>query len=544
MSTQRYIVEGPDGKRYVIEGPAGAAPGPVGATPTGGQTGAPEGSQGFQRAGGYGPVLAGVGSAAIKGALGLRQFFGGLSPEQKAVLEQIKAEEEADPEKGWRTLGSVGGNIAMTAVPGNAVARGAQGLRFLQGAGRALPYIAQGASAGATELATSVGEGDTFAEQMGSKVKQAATAAAAAPILQKTLQVAAKPVTGMFRPSAEAEMLFKQGINPTLQQGADGRIGRFVGGLASGVTDVKTRLRDEFGNAMLKRITKGAEELPGGTGREFLDAGTRYMDDAYSQLWKGKTVNLSPSARRALSAKVAQVPPDASGARQAGEATAIVANRFPEFDKNMRMAYSTFRDRYRNPFSRDIFENPSDEVRQRLMGARDLLDKMVTQKNLTPEELAQLKGLNIRNFDLKRLEEAVAGTDAGKEGINVGRLAGAYSRMINQARAMGNTTHEELVDPAARLISKTPTQDMARAGRTAALRMAAPVIGTGLIYGTGPAALIGSVPIGLSLAGQTPAGARFLLGQGDKQKALAKLLRESEVLRALERGAVNEGVEE
>lgn len=546
MSTQRFIVEGPDGKRYIVEGPSEAAQGqPVGGSPSQGANAPSEGSQTFQRAGGYGPVMAGVSEAAIKGALGLKQFFGGLSDQDRAVLEQIRLEREEDPNKGLRTLGSVGGTIAATAVPGNALARGVQGLRVLQSAGRVLPYLSTGAAAGGTEFATAVGEGDSFGEQLGSKVTQAAKAAATAPVLQKALQVMAKPVTGLFRPSREAEQLFAQGINPTLQQGAETSVGRFIGGLTSGVTDVKSRLRDEVGNAMLRRITQGKQELPGGTGHEFLDAARTHMDDAYSQLWRGKTVNLSPTTRKALQSKASQVPVDATGARQAQEAAGVVANRFPEFDKNLRMSYNTFTERYRQPFTADIFEGASSrEVQQRLMAVRDLLDKLATQKNLSPAERQVLADLNKRNFDLKRLEEAIRGVEAGKEGLSINQLAAAYSRMANQAKSVGNTTREDLVEPASRLISKTPTQDTARAGRTAIMRMAAPALGTGFFAGSGAGAAVGAVPIGISLLGQTAAGSRFLLGQGTKQKELAKLLRESQKLRAIERGLVVDGTEE
>src|SRR6185503_9831787 len=46
----------------------------------------------------------GFGDSTIKAALGIKQVFGGLSDEQKAVLREIEKAEADDPNKKTRTL--------------------------------------------------------------------------------------------------------------------------------------------------------------------------------------------------------------------------------------------------------------------------------------------------------------------------------------------------------------------------------------------------------------------------------------------------------
>lgn len=527
MSTQRYIVEGPDGKRYVIEGPAQAAPQPQPAPPA-----APAQRE---RAGGYGPFMAGVADAGIKGFLGLKQIFGGLSESDRAVLQQMKEEQESETSKGWRTTGNVAANVALTAVPASKLTKAVQASRALQAsrAGAAMaPYLATGAAAGGTEALTAVGSGDTYQDQMIDKLRQAGVAAGTSMALQGVGRAAVKPATGLFRAKPEAERLFKIGINPTLQQGAETGWGRFIGGLSSGTMDIKNRQREEIGQAFLKHVTEGKIDRPQGTGQELLDAAKGYIDDAYTSVWKGKKVDLSPTARRQVFDLVSHTTKDGRRSREAAEALGTMTNALGQSKTNYRMNYDTFLKDVRNKLTDDIFERSQGDTQSRLLAGRDLLDKLVTHKGFTPDELKRLQQVNLRNFDLKRLEEAVRGQSAGKEGLDVNRLAGAYSRMMNEARSMGNTTFDDLVNPAAQLLSTAPTQDLARATRTSVARMAAPLIGTGLIYGATPAALVGSVPIGISMLGQTPKGAKALLGQFESQKALADLLRRTEHLRS------------
>ena len=175
----RYIIEGPDGKRHIVEGPSEGGQGAGAGVGTGQplQT-APAAQETFQRAGGYGPTMAGVADAGIKGYIGLKQLVGMGSEDDKGILEQMRQEKAADPESGWRTGGDVLGNIAATAIPGSAAARGIQGAKMLALFPKLASLLGAGGSSAATEFALAPGEGDSYGEQLLRKSKEAAKAGA------------------------------------------------------------------------------------------------------------------------------------------------------------------------------------------------------------------------------------------------------------------------------------------------------------------------------------------------------------------------------
>lgn len=489
-----------------------------------------EGSVGH-RLFGNGAFASGIGDSAIRSYLGLKQFFGGLSDDEKAVLAQMEKEQSEDPDKWTRIGGNVAGSVAQMANPLGAAAGRAGGALMgarMARATAANPALAAALAGGAQGFVLNPGEGDGFADQMLGKVEEAGKSAVLGGALSKVTRAIASPLTGMFKATPEAEALFRQGVNPTLQQGAAGSMGKFIGGLTSGALDVKGRQRDEIGNAMLRKITKGQQELPGGTGREFFEAGQDAMDRGYSSLWGGKKVNLSPSAVQKVLDEVGKVPKSGRGSREADLARALMVNRLgPNPMPNQRLNYDTFASEIRNKITRDAFTEAGD-VRDRMLAGREVLDNLVTLKNLSPDETATLQNLNLRNFDLKRLEEAVRGAASGQEGVSVRSLAAAYGNRANEARSMGNTTAEELINPAARVMGNTPNQDMARTAWQAVKKMGVPAVGAGLAGGAGAGAAVAAAPIGISLLGQTGPGAKALLGQYGKQKVLADILRKLE----------------
>ena len=119
-----------------------------------------EASKPFERAGGLNALGAGLADAGIKGALGIKQLFGGLSDENKAVLKQLKEESDADPSGFARGSGELLGNLATVAVPGGGLSKTTKAAGLVKTLGRAA------ATAAGTEAVIGVGEGDTYAEQM------------------------------------------------------------------------------------------------------------------------------------------------------------------------------------------------------------------------------------------------------------------------------------------------------------------------------------------------------------------------------------------
>lgn len=119
------------------------------------------------------------------------------------------------------------------------------------------PALAAALSGGVQTAALTPVEGDTYSDQMVNKAKEGAISGAISGGLAKTLKFLSQP----FKPTAEAEKLFSQGVNPTLHQGAAGRPGKFVGGLTPGAFKPEVRQKDEIANAWLRKATEGNREL-------------------------------------------------------------------------------------------------------------------------------------------------------------------------------------------------------------------------------------------------------------------------------------------
>lgn len=469
----------------------------------------------FQRAGGYQSAgMAGLADAGIKGYLGLKTILGGLSKEEQGVLRELKAEAEADPNGVQRTAGDIVGNLLMSAVPASKAAG------FVSKITGALPaWLAPAATAatvsGAQGLVMNPGQGETWADQMADKTEQSGKDALFGGVLGAGGQLLRKGVTQMFTPKPEAEMLFRQGINPTLQQGADSGAGRFIGGLTSGAVKSHERQLVELENAHLQRIT-GTPTLPGQTRREALESAENAMDTAYTNFARGRRVPISPTLRRDMAAAADVTTPTGQFGQEAADAQRALANIVPDYPRNINVGYRRLQEDYAYPLSEAAGAQNTERAKQALLRARDLLME-ARNRRLTADELAQLRGIDSRNYDMNRFREAVKGAGLEKEGITVDKLEAAYSKVPPMA---GNTTREELIGPAARVLGNRSLQDESRTGMVAAKRIVGLGIGGAAMAGN-PVGMALSPMYALSLAGQTAPGAKFLMGQYDWQRALA-----------------------
>jgi hypothetical protein len=542
MSTQRYIVQGPDGKRYIVEGPSEAAA-PQQAAPVAApaQPTLPAASEGavepaFARAGGRTPatplqdkldaVRAGVADASIRGYVGLKQLIPGVgaSEQDQAVLAEMAKESEADPRSGYRTGGNILGSLALAANPASAkailpIARAAAATKFgAVGAGAA--------GSGAAGLLFNPGEGKTQAEQLSRKVEQSGKDAAFGGALGGAGRVLRKALAdGIFKPTTEAVKLFDQGINPTLQQGAEGKFGKFVGGLASGSVGVRNRQEREIEEAFVNRVAGGV--LPGGPSRkDNLDLVQEVVGKEYETLLKGKRFYVTKQAQADALAAANVMSRTGQFKQEAVEAQAAVQNILGDLPKNA-INSTTLQREFLLPLSTAAQKAKSERAKRGILAARDVLIGNVRDPRLSADELDALKKIDIKNYDVNRFKEAAKGAGAEKEGISVARLEGAYSK----AKPMvGNTTAEELIGPATRVIGVTPNQEQARslmANIRRGVGFGAGAAATGVVSpGIGMAAAGILAPAYLtSIAGQTAGGARRLMGQGNRQKQLAELLR-------------------
>lgn len=489
----------------------------------------------FERAGGTGPVLAGVGQAAIRGALGIKQFFGGLSDEDKGVLEEIKREAAADPEKGWRTAGDVTANIALAAIPGSKIEKALRGAKALPSALRAATAAA--GSAGATEFALGVGEGGTVAEQAQSKVEGALKAAALSGAVGGALQKA----TRVFRPTTEAEALMKMDITPTLQQGAEGKIGHFVGGMSGGAfaSEVADRQNTEVLREVLRRIDPKTDYTDARLS-EIIGMAGKNLDTEFDNLFKGKKFTMSAKDKSAIwqaATKAAGNEPDVKAATlgelgRAGQALRT-GNTITLGQGGMREQRNMVQDRI-NAVGREQTTKAGD-IKKGLIAAKAKFDEVVRNRKLTPEEQATLENINSRMSDFKRLEDMAMSPSSHKK-FKATSLLNSFATMDPKGGAgfarAENPMQSEVLEPAIRVLGLAG-QDDTRAGLVA-LRRALPLAaasGTGAAaYGaTALGAPLLAAPLavgyGTSLLGQTKKGANVLFGNTATQRALAEQLR-------------------
>jgi hypothetical protein len=520
-------VRGPDGREYEVKGPDTPAAPP--APPEKPSSPVSESDmENFRAGAGRALVRAGRGVKQLIDPLatGLETVFGGerLSKAlgMPTALESARQTDQAVAEA--RQLdkplmdtkagiaGDIAGNIAMTAVPG---ARLQKALGTMLGTGRLATALAAGGSGAGTEFVTAEGG-------LGDKAKSAAVAGALGTGMTGALGLVAKP----FQASDDAVRLYAQGVNPTLQQAAEGAPGRFIGGLAAGGQGVRDRQRLELSTAALKRI--GATPTDDLTGRGIAAAAKESTGAEYDALLNPKTFDLTPQDLD--NALLAAQATNAQGqmVEQSKAATRAVKNIIGPSNLNTgtrQVPNTVLYGNYLTPLNEAVEKARKagdDEVARRLLASRRaLLD--VRDAQLSPDELATLRNIDVRNFDVKRLQEATKGDAGEKTGVSLNALAKAYGA----TDMAGNTTREQLIGPMVRTIGKANNANASRSAAQTYARIGAPLaIGGGAAYlGAPMVAAPLAAAYGISALGQTARGARALTGQTALQKKLADLLR-------------------
>ena len=463
-------------------------------------------------------ATSGFADAGVRGYLGVKTLFGGLDKEEQGVLREQEAEAKADPSGGSRTSGAVMGNVLLSAVPASKAA----GI-VSKGAAIVPKVLAPAATAAAVSggqgIVLNPGHGDTFEEQVRDKLYQSGKDAAYGGLFTLGGQAGMKAATGLFKPSMDAIRLFKEGVTPTLQQGAAGLPGKYIGGLTSGAFDISRRQQREIENALLKRIT-GGQTIPHATRREAVNIADDVMERAYTDFARGRRVPISPSLRGNMARTVDVTTPTGQFGEEAASAQAALANIMPDYPRNINVGYRKLQNDYLHPLSEAAGAQRTERAKQALLSARELLIK-ARNSRLTPDELQQLKSLDIRNYDFNRLREAASGPGKEREGISLFELERAYSAAPPMA---GHTTTDELIGPASRTIAQRPMQELARTFLINAKRAAA--LGIGATAATGSPLAIALAPLyGTSLIGQSKWGAKALFGQYEAQKKLAEALK-------------------
>lgn len=529
----RHIIQAADGTRHIVEVPD--APGAASAPPTPQQSApAPQETPG---------KLAGMPRQMLRSAVetyralnslrsggedmvgktirGVSQFAGGLSAKEKAAQAAMEQSQKDDPYPGIRSVGEFGANMVGLGGVGAAAQRGLQGAAAAPGVLSSV-LAAMGASAG-QEALTSVGEGETFKEQMLDKAKNAATAGIVSGGIQGLGRVAAMP----FKPKPEAVKLFKQGVNPTLQQGADSKVGEFIGGLTSGSAHVDERQANEALHTLGTRISEGRIDTRGYANKDAAQALLNDLQAEDLKVYGNKRFQYSPRSLGEMQAAAGRLNPQGQFQKEAAEAASKIGNFVGPGEMNAvnrPIGYGRVKE-LRDKLTTLAFDDKNPpEVKERLLASLKVFDDRIRDAPLSADELTRSKQIDSLFFDAMRLKEATKG-QGEKEGISILKLIKAYDGKTME----GNNTAEDLIGPLARVVGKNAQQEEARSALITARRIAR---GAGAVAAGGAAATVpgAALPLGalygISALGQTAGGARALMGQTAKQQQLAELLRQ------------------
>lgn len=457
--------------------------------------------------------LAGVG---VQGYLGAKNLFGKLSPEEENVLAQSKADVEHSgfAGKAANFVGNLGAGVAATALaPEVAVPAALAKFPTLLGAAKAA--LGSGAMEGVTAPAE---DQDNIAL---SKAIQAGKAAVAGPLAYFGGKAVQKGATGLFSATKDAMDLMAQGINPTLQAAADSGFGRWVGGLTAGINKPSTRIEQETLDALTQRASGGKIAAPGSTLNQRVGQLQASIDQDTADLMKGKRFPLTQAVRNDMLQQADNIKgPQGQQVLQQGRARDILDNILGELPgARPRMGWQDMQDQYVSKLDNAISSARDPDVAQALSNARDVLTSSMEAK-LKPDELAKLRDIQSRGYDVDRLTDLTAGRGGEGSGLKIGKLADVYG---NAPDAATNATNQELVGPLIRTMGATPRQDEAITLRRIVNQglQGAGLGAIGHLTGTSPAL----VPLyALSLAGQTGRGVRMLTGQTGPQQALKAAL--------------------
>jgi hypothetical protein len=478
----------------------------------------------------------GVGDAAIKGYVGLKNSLGLGNADDARALAEMKKEDAADPEPFKRGAGALVGNVTATALPA------AKAARLLTPAAARLGMLGAPATAaavsGATEGLTAPG---TYAEKAG----KAGEAALWGGGLQAAGSAFRRAGTGLFTATQEARDLMAQKMYPTLAQAAATPTGRFVGKLTSGVVDVTSRQAKETEAAFIRRVLPGFEVPKDMHPDEVTALVKDRLNKERDALLNGKTFTIGKTVAQDLW-DTARGPKGTQS-----EASALATRAMSGLDeladmKTRRMGRARFEEiRNKVQDAVDDFSRPSagvneHQARRNMIAVKDKLDALVRDPALSKDELAKLKNLDDRYTDAKRYF-GVTETAPGQKEVKPMQLLREYAKQApsgDNFSTAARPMQREVLAPSVRVMENV-NQDEARSALVTARRMLAPVGKVALGGAAAGGAATGMAPLltvptataySISALGQTKPGARFLLGDLNEsdalnQKAVAEALR-------------------
>lgn len=462
----------------------------------------------------------GVGSV-VKAGLGAKSMVTDLSPDDKGALNVIEQDAASNPSN---RAGQVTGDVAR-GLGEAALLPAVKGAKVLN--------AARNIGMGAVDTAIAT-PGDWT-----DKGKAAGESALAGLGLSGAGTALKKGATGLFTATKDALDLIKQGITPTLQQGSEGGIGKWIGGLTSGSTNVRGRQEQEALTALTNRASNGQVAAPDATLNQRVGMVQSSQDQDLANFNKGKKFPLNQSIRNDVLSQADALK--RSGGRfqdEQGDARAILDNIVGSDTNPTRLSGDNLQSNYIDAITNKQMPRNGPLVNDALENAKQVLIQRSRNAALSSDDQALLKSIQDRQYDLARMKELQAGKGGESEGLNIGKLAKSYG---DQPDAATNATNQELVGPLVRTIGTTPRQDESRQLLVNAKRILG-LGATGALTGHLPlAATAGAGLYGLSALGQTAGGARALFGQTGTQQAIRRGLEDPALQKLFELAAPQMG---
>lgn len=468
--------------------------------------------------------LRGAGASLQNAALGIKDVFTDLSPEEQRTAAANRQFLEED------TAGKVGGfaaDVASFALPGGLAAKGiTKGLTML-------PRAARGATALGANAAVDAGLSAAYStEDKGDAAVSGALGSVGGQLLGRAL---ARTAGGVVRPSAQAQKLMAEGVQPTIGQGADQgtMFGRRVAKLEEAaqslpimgdvITNARGRAQRELVQAAANRAVP-----PGGVAqdasREGIDELAKQFTKAYKVLDNFTfrpdkqfeqdvlTIVNNPNfraSRDTIDGVLAFFKNNYTDKFQVGPSNAAMMTgaAFKDFDSEIGRRI------------RDLAGQQGTEAlaERRILTAIEGALGQYRNRNLPPDVVKELADTDRAYAAYKRL--ARAGKYSNEGDITPAQLNRAVKAMSQgDTYARGQAFMQDLTDAGSILRNRVPNSGTFDRAAEAGLLMQAARNPYGTALGVGSAVTLG-VP-----AYSRPAQ-RFMLGGYNYQKALEEALR-------------------
>jgi hypothetical protein len=461
-------------------------------------------------------ILGGVGSAVQSGIQSLKQLAGQPVPTHEITEQRALG-------SGPGMIGNIAGNVGMFALPAGKLAELVAASKFAPGVARfaAAPAVAAGEAA----VLEPVLEGES----------RGANAAKAA-LFTKALQAGGRALTGLVKPSEQAQKLMAMDIQPTVGQGGSGALGKTMEQLENVAANlplvgqwVKKGTARPHTEAM--EVAAGRAQVPGlpakaAPGRgEFFDELSDQHRVVQDALFQGKFASIRGDfSKNAISAALLELKDVPRGMVQS--ISRDLQDILPKNARRMSLerlntAERQIREKIEQYAKTDSVVN--NAAAKAYTAAADRISKL-RDAHLTATETAQFADLQGRQAHGKILQKAASYTTEGSRDTSAHNLVKAVENITPaKVKVRGEGLYQDITEPFKKVLEKDAARDALT--RRIAYAAAGLGIGAGGLAGSPLLATLGPALYAAAKAGTTRTGAKTLLGNTEAQKFLAELLR-------------------